>query len=419
MTRWRYIAAAGAEGALQTGEMAAESAADVRARLRGVGLLVIELRPVRRPLAMEHVLRRIGGASMLRALRHQRSAMRGDLLDSLATLIEAGMPLADALEAASGSARTHSTPLCHMLSDLHIAVRDGVAINEAMRSHPGWFDDVEIAVIGAAVHSGRLPEALRELADRREEADQVARKLTAALTYPAVVALIGLVVCAFLSIRTLPELMVLLERSGLESPWLTRAVASVGGHLPVLVPVIVIGAGLFWMIGTVAVARLTSRSPNGSAGTVMFLRRLLTGPGIRRRLTLARVVRQLAQLCRAGVPLPQAISIVSHVAAQPDLQSVLGRGADRIAEGESPRSAFEDPLWFDDEFRSLIELACAGGELEAALDRIGARYVRQSARLVDRLAALLEPAVIVLLAVFVGLVALATVLPLVRLKDMV
>ncbi|MCH8825270.1 MAG: type II secretion system F family protein, partial [Planctomycetes bacterium] len=79
--------------------------------------------------------------------------------------------------------------------------------------------------------------------------------------------------------------------------------------------------------------------------------------------------------------------------------------------------ALNDELWFDSQFRSLLKVGQASGELDQLLQRIGERYSRQANRLIDRLAVLLEPCVILSLAVFVGMVVMAAILPLLRLQE--
>ncbi|MCH8314446.1 MAG: type II secretion system F family protein, partial [Planctomycetes bacterium] len=85
--------------------------------------------------------------------------------------------------------------------------------------------------------------------------------------------------------------------------------------------------------------------------------------------------------------------------------------------GDELTAALDDELWFDGEFRQLLAIGQATGELDSLLERIGRRYARQAERLIDRLAALLEPSVILTLAVLVGLVVMAAILPLLRLQE--
>ena len=95
----------------------------------------------------------------------------------------------------------------------------------------------------------------------------------------------------------------------------------------------------------------------------------------------------------------------------------LHTAADRVERGDELAAAMDDEHWFDGEFRGLLAIGQATGELDSLLERIGRRYARQAERLIDRLAALLEPSVILTLAVLVGLVVMAAILPLLRLQE--
>jgi len=125
---------------------------------------------------------------------------------------------------------------------------------------------------------------------------------------------------------------------------------------------------------------------------------------------------------RAGIPAVEALrvlpSTVSGVGA-PGLRAALGRAADEVERGASLAAALDDGLWFDTEFRRLVAIGEASGELETQLERLGSRYERRARRLIERLASLLEPAVILTLAALVGLVVMAAVLPLIQLQEVI
>src|SRR5690606_474301 len=114
-----------------------------------------------------------------------------------------------------------------------------------------------------------------------------------------------------------------------------------------------------------------------------------------------------------------AIRIAAPVAGHRDLARTATDAAARIEQGVRPLDALNDPLWFDEEFRQIVELGETSGELPSALERIGERSVRQASRLIDRLTAVIEPVVILLLAALIGIVAMAAVLPLTYLQEIV
>jgi type IV pilus assembly protein PilC len=147
-----------------------------------------------------------------------------------------------------------------------------------------------------------------------------------------------------------------------------------------------------------------------------FIRR--TTPLVLRRVSVARVAQGLSELLRAGTPAVEALRVIAP-AAGGGLRRRLEEAADRLERGDSLVDALDDPYWFDAEFRRLLAVGENAGELDVMLERIGDRYERRSRILIDRLAALLEPAVILVLAALIGIVVMASVLPLLRLQEVV
>ena len=426
MTVWRYTAVPldGRGSTLSHGELAGESAAEVRASLRRIGLQVIKLRAARSTSAV----RLTGSPSVVRAavthlrgvadrhLRRRRAAIRGDFYDSLATLLESGLPLLDALQTMSspGHARTSRS---HLLADLRESVRAGSSLSDAVGRHSGWFDPPEVAMIAAAQQSGTLPGVLRRLSERQHRALELTHKLIAALTYPAIISIVGLGVVVFLSIKTLPQLAQLLSDADVPVPGLTRIVIAFGSFV----------AGNWSAIALAIVVSLMTASVIRSAvarhrrSTPKWLARWLPLKGLKvaRRIAVADLSLRLAELSRCGVPLVDAIRISSSTVRSPALRSQLNIACDRLQRGDELAAAFDDDAWFDSEFRRLLDIGQTSGELDCLLERIGERYERQARRLIDRLAALLEPAVILLLAALIGCVVMAAILPLARLQEIV
>ena len=158
MTVWRYtaVAVAGASnGGPRSGEIASESAAAARAALRRAGLQIIELSPVD-----ARALERPGGylAGWQAHLRNRRRLARAELYDGLATMLESGTPLVEALDTLLRARPEGRERLRSVLAHLREEIRSGRSLPRALQSHPSWFDAAEIAMIEAGVHSGELPE---------------------------------------------------------------------------------------------------------------------------------------------------------------------------------------------------------------------------------------------------------------------
>jgi type II secretory pathway component PulF len=387
------------------GEVAGESAAEVRASLRRVGLQVLELRPARAKIP------RLRFDSWDRHLRRRRLATRAELYDSLATMIESGTPLTTALDTIVDSERSLRSRTREMLVLVREAVRGGASLATAMGAHPDWFAPDEVAIIEAGEHGGNLAAVLRSLGNRTERAGELRGKLMAALTYPVVVLCVGICAFLFLSNKTLPELCSILRDSKVAIPGLTAAVMGAGQFVLVWGPWIALGAAAI-AIGCVALGR--SLAARG-LGLPAWTRRL--SPAISRSIALSRASLSLADLLRAGVPMVEALRIVAPTAMNRVLKSALVDAASQVEHGAPLAASLRNDLAFDAEFRRLVEIGEETGELETVLEKLGLRRERKAQRQIDRLASWIEPASIVVLAVLIGMVAMAAILPMVAMQE--
>ena len=223
--------------------------------------------------------------------------------------------------------------------------------------------------------------------------------------------LIGLGVVIFLSVRTLPQLVQILTDAGIPTPALTARVMGFGSFLYHWWPAIGVGLVVLILMATV----LRDMAARRGIEPPRWVRAL--SPSVLRRMAVARVSLQLSELVRTGVPVVDALRVIAPTSASGALRQRLMAAADRAERGEELSAALDDERWFDAEFRRLLDIGQATGELETLLQRIGERYARQARGLIDRLATVLEPAVILVLATMVGTVVIAALLPLLRIRE--
>ena len=410
MTLFRYAAIAPGS-APSRGEIAAESPAEARAALRRVGLRVLSLRAPRPTLPRGPL-----SAALSNHLRRRRTSIKADLLEDLATLLDTGVPLVDAAATLAGSAAEGGRARRRLMRAVRDGLRDGGDLSASMRAHPAWFDGVDAAMADAGEHAGTLPDVLRALAARHARSDELAQRIAAALAYPLIVLTIGIAVAIFLSVTTLPKLADVLQQSKVPVPALTRGLIAAGGHAITLWPVALLAAAAL----AAATITLRRRVARGGLRLPRPLRRLV--PAAVRRAALAGVLRELGALLRCGVPLVDALRVAAPTASgpgAPSLQALLIAAAAEVESGRDLSDALADPLWFGESLRRSIHVGEASGELPSLLDRLADAEARRARRLADRLATLLEPAAILLVAALVGLVVMAAVQPLIHLQEVI
>lgn len=434
---------------VRRGEVTADTAAEARAALRSAGLQVLSVRadPASARKVDTGPERRAAKGStptendaIARWLRSRRVQARADALDAISMLLESGIPLLQALETLSADEGGDLNPrlrraLVHVRED----VRSGMRLSAALAAHPGWFDPAEIALIDAAESGGGIAPALQQLSERHSSSARLTQRLVGALTYPGIVAAVGVGVSLFLAMSTLPQLAAVLKASRVEVPGLTLAVMAVGQFTVRWGGVVVLA-----LVALTALLVIANRAGQGLFGS--RLRITIPVPLVVRRLAVARASSLIAELLHAGIPLVDAMRLAApaHRGLTAGLGAALLAAAKRIEQGadvvsalgahrtdndsasagdRSTRTGGSAPggqlpgVWFEREFLQLVAVGEASGELAPVLERLAKRYERQSARLIDRLASLLEPATIILLAVFVGTVVVAAVLPLVKLQE--
>ncbi|MCW5769561.1 MAG: type II secretion system F family protein [Phycisphaeraceae bacterium] len=411
MTVWRYeaIPLDRSSGATVSGVMPAAARSDARAALRRVGLQALVIEPLgdkglagalRRGLRWAHGS--ATGVAMARVARARRTAARAELADSIATMLDAGMTLAEALETAGRATRDRSMRV--MLVAMGQEIASGGGLGNAMRAHEMWFDEAEHALIEAGHTSGELARAWRTIGERLERRAQTIGRLVGVAAYPALVACVSVVVVGFLGTRTLPELVKILDDAGVATPRLTMWVMMVGGFV----------AKWGWLaaiamcvVGVIVGRGVAARWP----GTVARLR-----PRVIVALKVARASRTVADLLEAGVPLADALRVAAPSSGR-SLGAALRAAATGIQRGEDLASAFRDARWFDAEAKRVLALAQATGDLAPALARMADRWERRAQRAIDGLARAAEPVLILSLAAVVGILVMAAVLPLIKLQE--
>lgn len=409
---FRYRAVESATGRVRTGEQDGESAYAVRASLRRIGLEVqhlVDVTPGK--TATSAWLRPLIDARDARRRRLHRVA-KADLCDGLATLILAGIPIEQAVASLASSQARPATEL-RLLRTLRDRLREGVAFASACEEQPAWFDHFDVALLDAGQRAGELASTLQNLAQHHHRAGAFGQKIFVALAYPAVLVAAGLAALVFMSFQTLPQLVTMIEQGRQQPPGLTTTVIALGQGLATWWPVVVAGV----IAAVVAVRKLILRVPPNSR-----LGHWLHGNALARmlgRIRVAHLAAALARLRRAGTPLAEALVIVADTISDRAVRALILESVQAIRRGEDLSTIIAGSRLLDPEFAQLLQLGERSGELTEMLERIAERYQRSADRAGDRLAAILGPAAIVILAALIGTLVMAAVLPLMQLGDLV
>lgn len=408
---FRYRAVESATGRLHAGEQRGGSAYDVRASLRRIGLEAEHVEAVidrSQELGWRAAIRRAMDA---RACRRRRVA-KADLCDGVATLLQAGVPLEQAI---SSLAATGARPVAErrLLESLRDRLRSGISFAAAVGEHPDWFERFDIALLEAGQQAGDLINTLLSLSLYHQRAGALSQKLLVALAYPVVLLIAGIGAVEFMSFQTLPPLVDMIVQARREPPWLTTTVMSLGQGIAFWWPVVLV-AVIALVLG---VRRLMDRVPVDSRIGQFIHGNVLAR--MRSRVRVAHLAMSLARLRRAGMPLADALVVVSDTVDDRGLRQLLTEAVEALRRGQDLSSVLGASPLLDPEFAQLLHLGERSGELTEMLERIAERYQRAADRVGERLGAILSPVAIILLACMIGAVVMASVLPLMQLGELV
>ncbi|MHB8974220.1 MAG: type II secretion system F family protein [Pirellulaceae bacterium] len=377
-----------------SGTIAAESPRHARDDLRARGLAVEEIWP------HQH---NSGGIWRWLIRRRSSSAQLVSLLRELSTLLAVGVGIADALETLIRQHQGHFQTTLALLRD---RVVGGARLAEAMRDEPYVFHELAIRMVEVGENTGNLEEVLDQLAGFLEDTNQLRDRVIGALLYPAIVFATALGVSLFLMTVVVPMLLSGLLEAGRKLPWPTVVLKSMSdvllgyGHVLALV-----GLGL----GVICVAVVQT-----SQGKRLWHRLLLRIPlvgSMSRRQTISRLAGTMATLMRSGIEYIPAAEIAARSANNLVFRQALLDANETIAAGQDIGTALAQTDVFPPLVIHVFSVGQASGRLEEMLDRLAADYSRQVKTLSDRLASVLEPVLILVLAVFVGFILFATLLP--------
>ena len=400
MAVYAYIASReGARQMLVRGTISADSPRRARDELRAQGLAITELverAPTRQSRLSSYLARR-------------QSGQVTGLLQEMATLLAAGIPLLDALDTIS---RQHAGRFrqCILLLRDHVAA--GGSLAEAMGRQRDLFDDLCLNIVEVGQNAGTLDNALARLVEFRRRSAKLKNRVTSALIYPCIVLAVGVAVSVFLMTFVVPNLLTVLIESGKELPLATRVIRTASdlllqGWWAILLALLALVAGVRSVLatdkGSLAWHRLQLKIP-------------LIGNLIRKQ-GIARMSMVMATLLKSDVVFVKSVRIAQQTVRNRVMRDALVACEEAVSAGRDISVALESTGAFPPLVIQVFAVGQASGRLEMMLENLAADYDTQVEIAAGRLTALLEPVMMILLALVVGFIAFATILPILEAGD--
>jgi type IV pilus assembly protein PilC len=325
----------------------------------------------------------------------------------LATLVEAGMPLVRGLKILQEQAE--SRPLRRVLGELSASIENGSSFAEALSLRPRIFNRLYENMVKAGEISGALDLTLRRLAEFMEKAQKIKGKVRAAMCYPCAVLCVATGILIGLMTYVVPRFQQVLEGllNGGRMPAFTMFILHLSEAMTHHILLLLGAAALFGIICMLI--------PQTRWGRHWFDRLKLTVPlfgPIFRKAAISRFSRTLGTLLGSGVPILQALNIVKETAGNVIIGSVVLDVHQRVKEGDPIAPALRASSVFPAMVAGMVDVGEQTGALPEMLMKIADTYDEEVDNSVSALTSLLEPIMIVLLAVIVGSIVIALFLPL-------
>ncbi|MFQ5635308.1 MAG: type II secretion system F family protein [Gammaproteobacteria bacterium] len=331
----------------------------------------------------------------------------------LATMLAAGIPLVQAFEIVGNG---HDNPAMQkLILAIKQDVEGGTALAEALAKHPLHFDDLFVNLVEAGEQAGALETLLDKIATYKEKTEAIKKKIKKALTYPAAVLIVAVVVTTILLIFVIPEFESLFQGFGADLPAFTRMVINLSefmrdkGWAVLIVAVIAISAYLY--------AYKRSRKLRETQDR-MLLKAPVVGP-ILVKAAIARFARTLSTMFAAGVPLVEALQSVAGATGNIVFENGVMEIRDEVSTGQRLQRAMENTELFPNMVVQMIAVGEESGSLDEMSGKVADFYEEDVDNAVDNMSSLLEPIIMAILGVLVGGLVIAMYLPIFKMGAVV
>jgi type IV pilus assembly protein PilC len=322
----------------------------------------------------------------------------------LATMFSAGLTIEKSLNNLlyEESNRKFKKVVAELLND----VKKGFSLSDAMDHHPGAFTPLYVALVKSGEISGSLASVLEELADYLEFVQDTRRKVVSALSYPFLVVTILLILAVFLIVKIVPMFESVYSRFGAELPYPTQVLIMVSEAIRHNFFVSVLG--LLFLIALIIITNLTY------TGKYIFDRVKLMIPVFKSLITnsmMSKMSRTFGMLLGAGVPVIDTMGLVHKVVDNSRYQNAIKQAIGYVRDGYSIAASLKKTDVFPNTLLSLTATGEETGEIEKMLAKAADFYDKQLEAVVSRLTSLIEPILIVLIAVVIGTIVIVIYLP--------
>ncbi|MEZ4366388.1 MAG: type II secretion system F family protein [Kofleriaceae bacterium] len=380
------------QGEVKKGEIEAENAEAVEARLRGEGMTIKRVR--KKPMDLNIQIGTGVEPKDLQIFTRQ-----------LATMIDAGLPLVQCLDILA--TQTPNKAFAKILASVKSSVEQGATFSDALRKHPKVFDELYVNLVAAGEIGGILDTILNRLSTYIEKAVKLKAQLKSAMVYPVSILVIAAGVIAVMMIKVIPVFEDMYKNFGnakLPAPTVVVMGISKGFQKHWYL-------GLGIIIGVVVLIGFIGRQPKGRLVLDKILLHMpVIGP-VLRKILVARFTRTLGTLLSSGVPILDALDICAKTAGNKVVEASIQHARGKIAEGHDMSGPLGDTKVFPSMVVQMIGVGEQTGAMDQMLQKIADFYEDEVDTAVASMTALIEPIMMGFLGIVIGGLIIAMYLP--------
>lgn len=387
-------------GRMVSGIMTAEDETDLANRISLLGCFLVRAKVTDSPSNLSAKMPRLKPKEALNFTIH------------LATLLNAGVPLVAALRDLAQDAEKES--IQKVIDGVRYRVESGVSFKEALSLYPASFSKLYTAVVGAGENTGKLHSCLDDLAGLLDWQMELRAKMKEAATYPIILFCVMLGVVTLLVAKVIPAFKPLFEQAGISLPLPTRIVLGASDfvtrfwYIPLGVSAILIAGYLFY-----------NSTPKGKYRLDSLKLKLPLFGTLARKIALSRFCHTFALGLRSGVNVLTSLDFAGEVIGNARLQRSVAQARDSVNVGEKLAAAFRISGEFPPLVVRMIGVGEQAGALTQTLDKVNQFYDREVPAAIKRMFALFEPAMIIIMGIMVGGIALSIFLPVFQMAQII
>lgn len=328
----------------------------------------------------------------------------------LSTLQDAGLPLLRSLRILEGQSKPGALKNC--LMDVIEDVESGNTLSEAMSKQPKAFDNLYCNMVKAGEAGGALEVILQRLAEFKERAQSLKRKITGAMIYPCAVITVAVGIVSFIMMFIIPKFKKIFEDFGTDLPAMTQMLISFSDWMLKYWYMLFIGPIAFFLF-----VKIVRKNKTGAFVVDWLSLRIPLVGKILHLGIIARVTRTLGTLIASGVPILEGLLIARDTSGNHVFERAFDNIYTAIREGETIAVPLREAKIVDDMVVNMVDVGEETGALDDMLYRVADVYDEEVEVKVESLISLLEPIMVVVLGLIVGFIVIALFLPLIKLLN--